>query len=140
VKINKKLEQNKLKFIKEKEWQVQWAELFFNEAKDFNKSISIIVFSLSRLSLKNNSEETSNRHKTQLDENMLNILKIDWNIQNYTQFSKVYGTEVKDKQKKLIQRLQELIVNKGGDLEEIRELQFEFNQVARKAHSEILTT
>jgi len=91
--VSRKLEKNKLDVLKEKEWQVKWAELFLKQATDFNDNITSVIFSL--FSLQDDQEQskideaikrisTSNNH----------ISEIDWNIHNYAQFSETYGNEV----------------------------------------------
>jgi len=91
--VSRKLEKNKLDVLKEKEWQVKWAELFLKQATDFNDNITSVIFSL--FSLQDDQEQskideaikrisTSNNH----------ISEIDWNIRNYAQFSETYGNEV----------------------------------------------
>ena len=46
--VSSKLEKNKLDILKEKEWQVKWAELFFKQATDFNDHITNVICSLLR--------------------------------------------------------------------------------------------
>ena len=135
--ISRKLEKNKLEVLKEKEWQVKWAELFFKQATDFNDSITDIITLLYLLQTEKNqqiSEEMIKKIKT----NMNRTSKIDWNIRNYAQFSKTYQGEVVKTQQILMDSISLLISERKGCLETVRKQQFEYNNAVRKAHSEIL--
>jgi uncharacterized coiled-coil DUF342 family protein len=140
--VSKKIEKNKLDVLKEKEWQVKWAEMFLKQATDFNDNITIVICSLFNLQ----SETDQNK----IDQNKIDELKkkisasntrlseIDWNIQNYAQFSKNYGNEVISTQQQLMDSIRQLISNRQGSLEEVRKQQFNYNNAVRNAHSEIL--
>lgn len=135
--ISRKLEKNKLEVLKEKEWQVKWAELFFKQATDFNDCITNIITLLYLLQTEKNqqvSDEMLKKIKTSLNKTS----EIDWNIRNYTQFSKTYQNEVIKTQQSLINSIRQLISEQKGDLEKVRVQQFEYNDAVRKAHSEIL--
>lgn len=138
--INKKIERSKIGILKEKEWQVRWAELFLNHAIEFNKSISSIICSLFRLQDATKDSEIEKQIINQLRENLIIIQNIDWDIQNFAQFAVESNKEIIEKQKKLFDKIKELIKNKKGNLEEVRQIQFEYNQAVRKAHNEILKT
>lgn len=138
--INKKIERSKIGILKEKEWQVRWAELFLNHAIEFNKSISSIICSLFRLQDATKDSEIEKQIINQLRENLIIIQNIDWDIQNFAQFAFESNKEIIEKQKKLFDKIKELIKNKKGNLEEVRQIQFEYNQAVRKAHNEILKT
>ena len=139
VKINNKVERSKIGIIKEKEWQVRWADLFLNQAIEFNKNISIIVCSLYELQFENNRFEIK-KINCRITESKNIIKTIDWDIQNFAQFAELNKDTVIQKQKLLIKELDLLMKNKQGDLEQIRLVQFEYNQAVRKAHNEILMT
>ena len=135
--ISKKIEKTKLEVLKEKEWQVKWADFFLKQANDFNDHVTIVICSLFNLQ--------SEKDQAKIDELIKNITasnnrisEIDWNIQNYSQFSIKYGNEVVSTQKKLIDSIRQLISTRQGNLEEVRKQQFEYNDAVRKAHSEIL--
>jgi hypothetical protein len=52
----------------------------------------------------------------------------------------IHNPELKEKQSKLISKITEIMSNRKGDLEEVRQLQFDYNLIARKVHSEILNS
>jgi hypothetical protein len=135
--ISRKLEKNKLEVLKEKEWQVKWAELFFKQAIIFSENVSTIIFSLHSLQ---NEENKSERDKFEgtIKTSFKKLKEIDWDVQNYAQFSENYGQAMTLSQKKLLGSIGELISKGQGDLEKFRKQQFEYNDFVRKAHSEIL--
>lgn len=135
--ISKKLEKNKLEVLKEKEWQVKWAELFFKQATIFSENVSTIIFSLHSLQNEKNKNEIDKFNGT-IKTSFLKLLEINWDIQNYAQFSKNYGQAMTLSQTKLMGSIRELTSKGQGNLEEVRNQQFEYNDFVRKAHSEIL--
>ena len=137
VLISRKLEKNKLEVLKEKEWQVKWAELFFNQATDFNDSITNIITLLFLLQTEKDKQVFDEMLK-KIKASMNRTSEIDWNIRNYAQFSKSYQEEVVKTQQELMNSIRLLIDEKKGDLEKVRKQQFEYNDAVRKAHSEIL--
>lgn len=135
--ISKKLEKNKLNVLKEKEWQVKWAEMFLKHATDFNDNITIVICSL--FNLQNETDQNKiTETLTRISASSSRISEIDWNIRNYAQFSKLYQNDVISAQQKLMDSIRELISTRKGNLEEIRRQQFEYNKAVRNAHSEIL--
>lgn len=135
--ISRKLEKNKLEVLKEKEWQVKWAELFFKQATDFNNSITNIITLLYLLQTEKNQQVSDEMIKN-IKTSMNRTSEIDWNIRNYAQFSKNYQHEVVKTQQYLMDSIRQLIAEQKGDLEKVRKQQFEYNDAVRKAHSEIL--
>jgi hypothetical protein len=139
--INNNIERSKIALLQEKEWQVRWAETFLIRAIKFDENISVIVTSLSQLQreTQNQSKDDAKEkelHKT-INQSIDNIQYLDWDIQNFAQFAGD-GKEVIRKQSDLIEGIRNLIANKQGDLEKIREIQFEYNKAVRKAHNQIL--
>ncbi len=135
--ISRKLEKNKLEVLKEKEWQVKWAELFFKLATDFNDCITNIITLLFLLQTEKN-QQVSDEMIKKIKTSMNRTSEIDWNIRNYAQFSKNYQNEVVKTQQDLMDSIRQLIDEKKGDLEKVRKQQFKYNDAVRKAHSEIL--
>ncbi|MCC7332193.1 MAG: hypothetical protein IT232_06250 [Flavobacteriales bacterium] len=135
--ISRKLEKNKLEVLKEKEWQVKWAELFFKQATDFNDSITNIITLLFLLQTEKD-KQVSDEMLKKIKASMNRISEIDWNIRNYAQFSKNHQDEVVKTQQELMNSIRQLIDEQKGDLEKVRKQQFEYNDAVRKAHSEIL--
>ncbi len=135
--ISKKLEKNKLEVLKEKEWQVKWAEMFLKQATDFNDNVTIVICSLFYLQNETDQNKIDELiNKISVSNNRLS--EIDWNIQNYTQFSNTYGQKVISTQQKLMSSIRCFISTKKGNLEEVRKQQFYYNNAVRRAHSEIL--
>jgi len=140
LRLSKKLERNRLGVLKEKEWQVKWADLFFNEALEFNNNISIIVCALFDLQIAKPNSEKENELNIQILKSGNTIRETEWNIQNYSQFAVINNPTMIEKQSALIHKLEDIMVNKKGDLEELRKLQFEYNQIVKKVHSEIMNS
>lgn len=69
---------------------------------------------------------------------MRKLQYIDWEFQNYIQFAHKHGSTVLEKGKELYGLINELLSKRQGNLEEIRNVQFEFNDAVRLAHGEIL--
>ena len=141
--INKNIERSKIALLQEKEWQVRWAETFLIRAIKFDENISVVVTSLSQL-----QQETQNQNKDDAKQNEKELLKtinqsianiqyLDWDIQNFAQFAED-GKDVISKQNHLIGGIKNIITEKKGDLEKIRQIQFEYNKAVRKAHNQIL--
>ncbi|MCG8431781.1 MAG: hypothetical protein MJA29_11490 [Candidatus Omnitrophica bacterium] len=143
VLINKNIAKEKISLLQEKEWQVRWAETFLIRAIKFDENISVVINSLFRL-----QEEAQNQNKGDTEKNEKKLLKtinqsianigyLNWDIQNFTQFAKD-GKDVVCKQKELMEALKNIFAKKQGDVEKIRQIQFEYNKVVRKAHNQIL--
>lgn len=143
--INRNIERSKIALLQEKEWQVRWAETFLVRAIKFDENISVVVTSLSRL-----QQETQNQSKNAAKQNEKELLKtinqsnaiiqyLDWDIQNFSQFAED-GNDVISKQKALMEGIENIFSKKQGDLEKIRQIQFEYNKAVRKAHNQILNT
>jgi len=123
--------------LKEKEWQVKWAEMFLKQATDFNDHISLVICTLFHLQAENDQSKIDENIRVISSRN-LRMSEIDWNIRNYIQFSRLYGNEVLENQQQLMSSIRTLISERQGDSEEIRKQQFNHNDVIRKAHSDIL--
>ena len=141
--ISRKVEKSKINVLKEKEWQVKWAEMFLKHATDFNDNVSTVIYSAFGLQ----NELQNKKDQTKIDDltnkmltSYAKLQEIDWNIRNYAQFSETFGNEVIDTQQKLISMIHSMFSNKQGDLEEIRKQQFLYNSVVRKAHNNILNS
>ena len=72
------------------------------------------------------------------------ITLYDWELQNYVQFATNSKSSFIDAEKKLHKLLAELVAyckkptDGPFDLEKLRVAQFEYNEAARKVHSELL--
>ncbi|MFL9843341.1 hypothetical protein [Flavobacterium rhizosphaerae] len=138
VAINKKIENSKLSALKEKEWQVKWAETFLKHATDFNDNISLVISNFYYLQMQ------SDKNKKDEILNDIEIIKfkvsvIDWNIRNYTQFAE-NGNDVIKIQSTLISQIDDIFKGFKGDLEVVRNYQSNYNKAVRKAHNSILNS
>ena len=136
--INRKLEKNKIELTKEKDWQISWAKLLFDNSNELNENISLLITLLSEFSKNFDNEDTEKQINSDFNKITKKIRILEWNIQNYAQFAVVNGDTVVRKQKLLLKQLQTIIENRQGDLEIVRKTQFEYNDALRKAHAEIL--
>ncbi|MDD5185974.1 MAG: hypothetical protein PHS84_12010 [Paludibacter sp.] len=136
--INRRLEKSKIEFLKEKEWQIIWADRFLNSANELNDNISFLICTLFELQgVQNGTNEY--REKIILMMKYRKSIQVnEWNIKNYTQFSENNGQYVVNTLKDILDGLTNIIDNRQGDIEPIRQKQFEFNKVVRNAHAEIL--
>ncbi|MBB6331906.1 hypothetical protein HNP24_002856 [Chryseobacterium sediminis] len=137
--ISKKLEKVRLNVLKEKEWQVRWADLFFTEAIEFNDNVSFIIYTLFKLfhNEVEKSHEEIERLRNDFDVGRAKLSEINWNIRNYTQFSNT-GELVVERQLELMLLIQKIATNNGGDYEEVRKVQFDYNRAVRQVHNDIL--
>lgn len=143
VLLNKKLETSKSILAKEKGWQEYWSAQFVEVAKEYNHSVTDCVtglFVIKQISDEKLTdwEDDLNQKEQTIRLSIRRLQFLDWQIQNFIQFSVKSGGEVKNKQKHLFSLLANLIGTKQGDLEEIRNAQFEFNEAVRLAHAEML--
>ena len=140
--INRKIEKGKLLLLKDKEWQVKWADLFFKEAIVFNnlvtESVSLIN-KLSNLPL-DKTDEINSIIEILSNEKFPMLEKVEWNIKNYVQLS-----NNKNNIEKLL-LLQEEIFREIGKLknegnisfDRVRSKQLDYNKLAREIHNEIM--
>ncbi len=143
--VLKKTERVKLNVLKEKEWHVKWADTFFSLTIKFNENITIVICTLYYLqSAQNNKkeEELYNKKEEELYNRIYkhcrSLSEIEWQIQHYLQFSNTYKDKIIKAQTNIMDKINRLNKEKKGNLEEIRELQFEYNKLVRKAHAELL--
>ncbi len=136
--INRKLEKNKMQLLKEKEWQIIWASRFIETANELNDNISHLIITL--FDFQNVKEGTDEYiEKYNLYMKYQNNIKItEWNIKNYTQFAEKNGQAVLGILKEILDGLGEIIKNRKGNIESIRQKQFDFNKAVRNAHAEII--
>jgi hypothetical protein len=142
--LNKKLETSKSTIAKEKGWQEYWSAQFVDVAKEYNDSVTDCVTGLFQIKQISDEKlagwEDDIKQKEQTIRLSIRKLQyLDWQIQNFIQFSVKKGSDVKNKQKHLFSLISNLIATKQGDLEEIRNAQFEFNETVRLAHAEMLS-
>lgn len=135
--VSKKIEKTKINVLKEKEWQVKWAEMFLKQATDFNDNITIVICSLFNLQSETEQKIIDELIK-KISASNNRISEIDWNIRNYAQFAQQYKSDVILSQQELIISIRGLISEGKGDLEKVRVQQFNYNDAVRKAHNAIL--
>lgn len=143
--INRTLEKNKKTIAQEKEWQVRWSDTFLTRAIKTQDCISEICVAINQLQPYLKSQENSN--KTNLD---LYVKKINdsiahlefccWDVMSFTRFAKNNGKEVNEIQDNILNELNSIIKRGNGNLQTVREFQYEYNSAIRKAHYEILNS
>ena len=141
--INKKLESAKAVLSKEKDWQNWWAGKFLSVCHEYNESVTHIVTGLFQFKQIEDEKLSGweNESQEKLGDIRLNMRKLqylEWEFQNYIQFAHNYGPAVLEKGEELYSLIGRLISDKKGNLEDIRKIQFEFNDAVRLAHGEIL--
>jgi hypothetical protein len=142
--INRRLEQSKAALSKENDWRSWWAKKFLDVAHEYNSTVSECITSLFRLSQISGKklpgwEEELKKQNVSISQCIYRIQYLDWEIQNYIQFTKKQRNNVLETHKNLFNLLENLTKEKKGNLEEIREAQFKFNESVRLAHAEMLT-
>jgi hypothetical protein len=141
--INKKLESAKAVLSKEKDWQNWWAGKFLSTCHNYNESVTDIVTGLFQVKQIEDEklsgwENESKENLNDIRHSMRKLQYLDWEIQNYIQFAHEHGPTVLEKGKNLYGLIGSLTSKRQGNLEEIRKIQFEFNNAVRLAHAEIL--
>ncbi len=138
--INRKLEKSKIEYLKEKEWQILWADRFMNSAIELNTNISLLICTLFELQDVRNGSKGYNESELvkKLIICMHNIHINEWDIKNYTQFAEKNGQRVIEVLEEILDALRNIIRTRHGNIEPVRKKQFDFNKVVRNAHAEIL--
>ena len=140
LRFNKILEASKAENLKKQNWQETWAKRFLDVAFDYNTGVSEIVSNLFQLQycIESKDSKKLDRHSEKISILIEKLQYSNWDIQNFTQFAPLKGKEVNTKGQLLNDLIAELLKNKKGSLEEIRKVQFEFNDAIKHAHAEIL--
>jgi len=142
--IKRNLERTRQRLAAEREWLSKWADAFYEAAVDFDSSVSKCITLLFERD-KNREEELDGwkkrdqTYRKEINDFIYNLQSEEWNIQKYLDFAPQHGDRVMEKQKALFESVRNLLRTGRGDLEEIREKQFEFNAAVRDAHSEMLS-
>ena len=139
-KINENVEKRKNDILKEKEWQVVWADNFLKKAIEFNDTLSssLVKFSLAH-KLDKHKDAPDLIDKSRFD--IYKLSELEWDLKNYTLFiSDIQKKEqLDDIQLKLMTFLRNLHVTTGQvNLENFRKNQFEYSKLIRRIHSELL--
>ena len=133
-KITKTIERRKLDALKEKEWQVKWADMFLELAIEFNKHVSSAVCQIFLLLQK--KEQSNDIEK--LGKTLKRLSELDWHLKIYTQFSEKNGSEINEIQEEILTKMQDLRDRKIVHTDVFKDLQIKYNKIARKVHAEIL--
>jgi hypothetical protein len=139
-KINVNVEKRKNDILKEKEWQVVWADNFLKKAIEFNDilSSSLVKFSLGH-QLGKHKDAPDLIDKSRFD--IYKLSELEWDLKNYTLFiSDIQKKkQLNEIQLKLMNFLRDLHTTTGKvNLEEFRKKQFEYSKLIREIHSELL--
>lgn len=133
--INKSIEKNKISILKEKEWQVSWAETFLKKAIELNEHVSMIIILLYHL----NSKSTNKDLKEKINTTIFKLHYLEWDIRNFVQFAE-NKDELINKQVELLTIISKIFEEKQGDLEAVRKIQADYNCLVRIAHNNILNS
>jgi pyruvate/2-oxoacid:ferredoxin oxidoreductase alpha subunit len=147
IAINRKLEIAKTALSKEKDWQNWWASEFLRVCRDYNSCITDVVVGLYQWAQIQEEklpgwEDEAEKKLNSVRQAMRELQRLEWEIQNYARFAHNHGDSVLKNADNLFKLTAELIDKlkreKRGNVEPIRQAQFEFNQAVRLAHAEIL--
>ena len=140
-KINENVEKRKNNILKEKEWQVVWADNFLKKAIEFNDTLSssLVKFSLAhQLDKHNDAQDLINKSRFDI----YKLSELEWDIKNYVLFinDNIKIKELTGLQSKLMEFLRTLHTETGisVNLEDFRKNQFEYSKLIREIHSELL--
>ena len=137
-KITKTIERKKLDALKEKEWQVKWADMFLELAIEFNEHVSSAISNIFFIKQKLDKHESTDDDFKKLGTTLKRISELNWHLKSYTHFSKIHGSEINNTQEKIVDKMQEFIDTKKINTEEVKDLQIENNTITKKVHAEIL--
>jgi hypothetical protein len=137
LKFSKSQEKGKLEALKEKEWQVKWAELFLNQAIQFNDNVSDIVCLIKKIE---NFRQEIPEIEIQINKKLFKLAEIEWHIQNYIFPAENEKNHFLETQKKILNTISKIYSEKGrnGNFEDIRDLQIQYNKSMRETHKEIM--
>lgn len=143
IRINKNLEKNKKNLLQEKEWQTRWAETFLQKAIEYEENISVIVSNLSMLDSIYRDKSTESKNKQEIllkktNESFAKVKYLTWDIQNFAQFASENCSDFINKQSELNKSVRDIFAENQRDLDIIKEIQIEYNELVRKVHYEIL--
>ncbi len=140
--LNRHLEQSKTQSTKEHEWESYWASEFLRVAGEYNKCATKIVTLMTfvaRYVNEDNDIDRANEVIAEINGIVGSFTTLEWELQQYSDFAKRNGENVRVKGSRLFHALEAMLRDKHADLDEIRKIQFEFTDVVRLAHSEILS-
>mgnify|MGYP003592725363 CR=1 FL=1 len=127
--------------LKEKEWQVVWADNFLKKAIEFNDTLSssLVKANLGN-QLKDHKDAPSLIDKSVHD--LYKLYELEWDIKNYNLFipDNSKKIELTNLQSNLMKFLTKIHSSTGitVDLEIFRRNQFEYSKLIREIHSELL--
>jgi len=139
-KINESVEKRKNDILKEKEWQVVWADNFLKKAIEFNDrlSSSLVKFTLGH-KLDKHKDASGLFDQSRFD--IYELSELEWDLKNYTLFitDNKKKKQLNDIQLVLLNFLRDLHTETGMiNLEDFRKNQFEYSKLIREIHSELL--
>ncbi|WP_315511933.1 hypothetical protein [Hoylesella nanceiensis] len=137
-KITRTIERRKLDALKEKEWQVKWADMFLEFAIEFNKNVSSAICNIFFIQENLNKPGNINNDIKKLRIIFRRLSELDWHLRSYTHFSKIHGSKINNIQKDILNNLENFVDTQEGGGKKIEELQREYNKEAKEVHAEIL--
>lgn len=142
-KFNEKAIRRENDILKEKEWQVVWADNFLKKAIEFNDSLSssLVKFTLANMLREDKHKEKAEKLRQISQQEIFRLRELEWDIQNYTTFIEDMEKKknLKNIQNRLIDFLNELQNSEGVvNLEDFRKEQFYYSILIRDIHSDLL--
>lgn len=137
-KITKTIERRKLDALKEKEWQVKWADMFLELAIEFNEHVSSAICNIFFIKQKQDKHENTDDDFKKLGKTLKRLSELDWHLKSYTQFSEKNGSEINEIQEEILTKMQDLRDGKIVHTDVFKKSQIKYNKIVRKVHAEIL--
>ena len=146
--INNTINNISLKNQNIKEWKNWWAELFLENTKNYNDTVSIIVTEIHTLiELSSDKikywEQQKKEIESDLFKNIQQLKLLKHQLDNNISFSEKYGKYVQEHANnifKLITEIVEICRNGNGNIEidKVKILQYKFNKAVMESHAEII--
>lgn len=143
--INRRLEHTKQSLSKEQQWQSQWADRFFARAIEFNdaaEDVVLLLFEIGQVSQRTGDDNTSKlKEKEKLIWTAVERLtRAEWSLKIPLQFAPNCGAAVLAAASNVYLLVGQLLKEKKGDLDSIRNALVQFNSAAKNAHRELLAS
>ena len=128
----RRVEQIKAGVTKHSDFQIKWADEFFNSCQYF---LQILEKELALLNHNSGDRETI----MQIIAYHQQAAELELRIRRFVVFAPKYGPDTTESAQQCISRLRNLFEAGGGDPEPVIQAMAEFNVVSKKAHAEMLS-
>ena len=143
--INKRLLQSKVLYLKDKEWSTKWAETFYSSARAFNKAVeevASLVYQINEHSQFTSNVQIHQRIVAEKKELLVGarerVQQLEWALKADVQFAPQNLKKVESSTHKILALTTEFVHQGTGNLEVLRALLAEFNVAAKAAHKELM--